>query len=139
MAGKGWSNPGGIPSRLVNTDLSQVRHRCIKKKLEARAARANNPITGWTFILFTLLCFAVFSSLMHCSSRSCPCKWSPFLFQNCSSWCVYFRKDDLGSLDGNANYHGGNRALRFQADGPCSFIYFALASAVSILLNPPMH
>ena len=52
---------------------------------------------------------------------------------------IYFRKDDLGSLDGNANYHGGNRALRFQADGPCSFIYFALASAVSILLNPPMH
>ena len=68
MAGKGWSNPGGQASRLVNTDISQVRHRCVTKKLEARAARANNPVNGWAFILFTLLCFAIVPIIVFLTS-----------------------------------------------------------------------
>jgi len=77
MAGKGWSNPGSQSSRYENNDISQVRHRCIKSKLEAKAksAKATNEI------------------------------------------------DNLGNIEGNANYHGGKRALRFQADGG-GFVYY---------------
>ena len=118
MAGKGWSNPGSQSLLNENNDISQVRYRCIKSKLEARAERAKATnefvfiLLHFNVFLILLRLFALYFALtgfvVFCTDR--PVRKIIVIISQ-------YRIDNLGNIEGNANYHGGKRALRFQPDG----------------------